>query len=164
VNFWKIILATVVIFGAGVTTGGLLVTYVDHAHPGNVRRPTESDPHPPAGISVPMPHAVEKLGKQFVQQLDDTLRLTPEQRGKIAKIIADGQKRNQEIWRTNAAPLVRQVMQEVNRQIRVELTPEQQKQFEELMKQHPPRHPSSTNAPAVLPLSAPVPQDGAPDK
>jgi hypothetical protein len=41
VNSWKIILATVVIYGAGVMTGGLLVSYVyyvDHSHPKNFHR------------------------------------------------------------------------------------------------------------------------------
>lgn len=36
-NSWKIILATVVIFGCGVVTGGLLVNYVERAHP-EIRR------------------------------------------------------------------------------------------------------------------------------
>ncbi len=31
-NSWKVILATVVIFGAGVLTGGLLVNYVEREH------------------------------------------------------------------------------------------------------------------------------------
>ena len=38
-NSWKVILATVVIFGAGVMTGGLLVNYVDHSHHPATTRP-----------------------------------------------------------------------------------------------------------------------------
>jgi len=95
-----------------------------------------------------MPRLAEKMSKQFVQQLNDTLHLTLEQRGKIEKIIAAGQDRNREIW-TNVAPKMRAVMQEVNQQIRAELTPEQLVQFEELLK-HPPRRPSGTNAPPAL--------------
>ena len=38
-NSWKIILATVVIFGAGVLTGGLLVNCVHCKPPGNVEPP-----------------------------------------------------------------------------------------------------------------------------
>ena len=67
-----------------------------------------------------MPRLAKEMGKQFVQQLNDTLKLTPEQREKIEKIIAEGQERNREIW-TNAAPKMRAVMQEVNQQIRSEL-------------------------------------------
>ena len=38
-NSWKVILAAVVIFGAGVLTGGLLVDYVDHSPLQNVHLP-----------------------------------------------------------------------------------------------------------------------------
>jgi Spy/CpxP family protein refolding chaperone len=108
-----------------------------------------------------MPRLAERMGKQFVQQLNDTLQLTPEQREKIEKIIADGQERNHEIW-TNVAPKMRVVMQEVNQQIRAELTPEQQKQFEELLK-HPLRRQSSgTNAPPVLSSPTNLPTANAP--
>ncbi len=151
-NYWKVILATVVIFGAGVLTGGLLVNHVYNSHPKNPHRPqanaaqpSTNNPAPSASVEFPMPRMAKEMGKQFVQQLDETLKLTPAQREKIEKIIAEGQDRNREIW-TNAAPKMRAVMQEVNQQIRPELTPEQVKPFEELLK-HPPRRPSGTNAP-----------------
>jgi hypothetical protein len=96
-----------------------------------------------------MPRLADRIGKQFVQQLDDALQLTPEQREKIERIIADGQEQNHEIW-TNVAPKMRAVIQDVTQRIRAELTPDQLKPFEELLK-HPTRKPSSgTNAPAVL--------------
>ena len=143
-NSWKIILATVVIFGAGVITGGLLVNHVKDKPPGDAEPPVpganirpSADNHgsarPP---EVPLPRLAERLSKEFVHRLNDALRLTPEQRDAIAKIVAEGQERNHVIW-TNVAPQMRKVMQDVNQQIRAELTPEQVKQFEELMKQHP---------------------------
>ncbi len=152
-NYWKVILATVVIFGAGVLTGGLLVDYVSHPHQKNPRRPqanagaraAATNAIPPRVIEIPRPPLAEKMGKQFVQQLNDTLQLTPEQRVKIEKIIAEGQDRNRQLW-TNVAPKMRAVMEEVNQQIRAELTPEQLKPFEELLRR-PPRRPSGTNAP-----------------
>ncbi|HEX3856399.1 MAG TPA: hypothetical protein VHY30_03765 [Verrucomicrobiae bacterium] len=166
-NFWKVILATVVIFGAGVFTGGLLVNCIDHPHSKNPRHlQANADAHPPENHDrdqphpqdIPPPRLAEKMGKQFVQQLNDTLQLTPEQRKKIEKIIAVGQEQNREIW-TNVAPKMRGVMQEVNQQIRAELTPEQLKPFEELLK-HPPRRPlSGTNAP---PSNFPPPPTNAP--
>lgn len=146
-NFWKVILATVVIFGAGVLTGGFLVDAVHDGHPRGARRPpanTEARPPRPAA-EIPPPRMAERMGKQFVQQLNDTLQLTPEQLAKIEKIIAVGQEQNHEIW-TNVAPKMRAVMQEVNQQIRAELTPDQVKQFEELLK-HPPKRSAGTNAP-----------------
>ena len=155
-NYWKVILATVVIFGAGVLTGGLLVNFVDHSHPKNPHhaqanagaRPVTNNAVPPRWAEMPPPRLAEKLGKQFVQQLNDELQLTAEQRDKIEKLIAEGQERNREIW-TNVAPKMRAVMQEVNQQIREELTPEQLKVFEEMQK-HPLRRPApGTNAPAA---------------
>ena len=58
----------------------------------------------------------------MLQQLDEQLQLSPEASEAIQKIIAEGQ--NQ----------MRKVIQDLRLEIREELTPEQQKQFEELMK------------------------------
>jgi DNA-binding MarR family transcriptional regulator len=98
------------------------------------------------------------LSKDFVSRLNDALQLTPVQREVIAKIVADGQERNHELW-TNVAPEMRKVMQDVRQQIRAELTPEQLKQFEELMKQHPPRRAPGTNTPpeVAAPTNPPSP-------
>ncbi|MGD0743838.1 MAG: hypothetical protein ABSA45_01660 [Verrucomicrobiota bacterium] len=149
-NSWKIILATVVIFGCGVVTGGLLVNYVEHSHP-EIRRtfagPRRDRPGPQE-LSLPRPQV---LNQQFVEQLDAALHLTPEQREKIGKIIADGQERNRDLWKL-VSPQFHTVMQDVRQHIRAVLTPDQKKQFEELMKQlSPHRTPASTNAPATLP-------------
>jgi Spy/CpxP family protein refolding chaperone len=167
VNFWKVILATVVIFGAGVFTGGLLVDHVDRSHQKNPHHPPltagghvqTNSPAQPGSPDFPMPRLAKEMGKQFVQQLNNTLKLTPAQHEKIEKIIADGQERNHEIW-TNTAPKIWEVMQEVNQQIRAELTPEQLKPFEELLKHPPHRPPPGNNAspggsPPPLPTNAP---------
>jgi len=149
VNSWKIILATVVIFGCGVVTGGLLVNYVDRAHP-EIRRPFAGARHDRPGSQESQLPRPQMLNQQFVEQLDAALHLTPEQREKIGKIIADGQERNRDFWRL--------VSQDVRQRIRTELTPEQKKQFEELMKQLSPRRPPApTNAPATLPPINPRP-------
>jgi hypothetical protein len=166
-NSWKIILATAVIFGAGVLTGGLLVDHVKNKTLIEVEPPTaaanthpSADNHEPARLpEVPLPRLAERLSKEFVRRLNDSLRLTPQQRDAIAKIVADGQERNHVIW-TNVAPQMRKVMQDVNQQIRAELTPEQVKQFEELMKQHPPRRPPGTNAPPEVAPSTNAPPPG----
>jgi hypothetical protein len=140
VNSWKIILATAVIFGCGVVTGGLLVNYVEHTYPESHR--------PFAGPQI--------LNRQFVEQLNAALQLTPDQREKIGKIIANGQERNRDLWKL-VSPQFREVMQDVRQHIRAVLTPEQRKQFEELMKQMSPRRsPAPTNAPLALPPAAPA--------
>jgi hypothetical protein len=159
VNYWKVILATVVIFGAGVVTGGLLVNYVNHFRPqGAHRAAVIPTPHPqptnaaPRLADLPKPRPQELFNDGFIKQLDNVLQLEPEQLDTIKKIIADGQEQNHAIW-TNSAAQMRKVMQDARRQIREQLTPEQQKQFEDLLKQFrvPHRPQNSTNAPPAKP-------------
>ncbi len=162
-NYWKVILATVVIFGAGVFTGGLLVSHVDHPRskihitsrpiPPNIRPPTMTSR---AHLIFPCRAWPRRWANNSCSSSTTTLKLTPEQHEKIEKIIADGQERNREIW-TNTAPKIREVMQEVNQQIRAELAPEQLKPFEELLKHPPRRPPPATNAPPFFsPPQAPT--------
>ncbi|HEY1717268.1 MAG TPA: hypothetical protein VGH42_03120 [Verrucomicrobiae bacterium] len=160
-NSWKLILATVVIFGAGVFTGGLLVNSVQHSHPknNNRRQSANGEPHELQTrtnnlASLPRPRPPEILGDKFVQQLDDALQapLTPDQRVSIEKIIADGQERNHAIWTNNSAQM-RAVIQDVRHHIRETLTAGQQKQFEELMRRVPRRPQNSTNAPPNFPAT-----------
>ena len=156
-NFWKVILATVVIFGAGVFTGGLLVNQVQQPHPKSNHRPPANGEARETQIrtnnlaSLPRPRTPDILGTNFVQQLDNALQLTPDQRASIEKIIADGQERNHSIWTNNSAQM-REVIQDVRHRVRETLTADQQKQFEVLMKRVP-RRQNSTNAPASLSLT-----------
>lgn len=163
-NSWKIILAAVVIFCAGVITGSLLVNQTPGKSPGNAERtavepaarPPEDRRGPDSRPEVPLPRLAERLSKEFVRRLDKTLHLTLEQSNHIAAVVAEGQERNRVIW-TNVAPQMHKVMQDVNQQIRAELTPEQLKQFEVLMKQHPPRRPPPTNGPPESAATTNVP-------
>jgi len=146
-NSWKVILATVVIFGADVVTGGLLVNYVDHSHPKTFHQPTAASNSivPTNSPSQPKPpHMPELWSKQFIEQLNDELQLTPEQRVVIEKIIADGQGQMRKA--------VQAVRQEARQKLREQLTPGQQKQFEELMKRAL-RRPQTTNAPPPAPTN-----------
>lgn len=148
-NSWKVILAAAVIFGAGILTGGVIINFVEHSHsaPNQISsadsnsRPGERDPR---GQDLPRPHSPEMMSRQFLKQLDTSLQLTAEQHDAIEKILAEGQEKNRRLW-TNIAPDVRRVMQEVRQNIRAQLTPEQLKQFEAMMKR-PPRKSQSTNA------------------
>ncbi len=175
-NSWKVILATVVIFVAGVVTGGLLVNYAEQPHVKDVQLPSaEGNPPPqannrdndqPRPQDLPRPRPPEMLSKQFVQQLDKALHLTPQQRAAIAKIVADGQEHNREIW-TNVAPQMQKVLQDVRQQIREQLTPEQTKQFEDMVKRYrpsghhphpPPNSPPPTNEPPMTEPTNPPPE------
>jgi hypothetical protein len=145
VNVWKVIFATIVIFGAGVFSGGLLVNYVDHSRPRLVRPQTTP---PPQQDNVPRP---EVLKTNFVQRLDDALNLTPEQKGEIEQIIAEGQQRNRDLWQ-QIAPQVRGVAQDTRQRIRAVLTDEQKKQFEELLRRT--RRFGPTNTPPEIPANS----------
>jgi hypothetical protein len=152
VNNWKVIFATVVIFGAGVITGGLLVNYVQHSHPKTAHKPAASaESRGPATNNIPATNQVvrvadvpklrppEILSKQFLQRLQDDLHLAPEQNDAIQKIISEGQ--NQ----------IRKTIMDSRLEIRDVLTPGQRKDFDELIKR-PFRKPLfNTNAPALLP-------------
>ena len=167
-NSWKVILATVVIFGAGVLTGGLLVNYVDHGPGGPGRLPFwRGDQYSQMGDyghqrELPRPRSPEMWRKEFIGHLDETLKLTPKQHAAIAKIIAEGQERNWEIW-TNVAPKMRQEIEEVHQRIRAELTPEQQKKFDAMVKQFASHHPPHERMPPGPPPSTnhpPPPPEG----
>ena len=146
-NNWKVIFSTVVIFGAGVVLGGLLVNYVHQPHAKAQRaKPAAIETRLPA-TNAPARSAAntklrppELLTKQFLQQLDDALHLTQEQREAVQKIISERQ--NQ----------IRRVVQDSRREIREVLSPDQHKPFDELLKQQtqPRRQGAGTNSSALL--------------
>jgi Spy/CpxP family protein refolding chaperone len=142
----------VVIFGAGVLTGGFLVGDVQHQHWKNPRRAenfpanaVDSNSNSAASFVTNLPPSrarlPETLSKQLLQRLDVELHLSPDQREAIQKIITDGQN------------LMRKTMQDARLEIREQLTPEQRAHFDELVKR-PARRTPNTNAPAVFPLSS----------
>ena len=155
-NNWKVIpsivFATVLIFGAGVFTGGLLVNYVKPAKPKKIAPPeihaaaastTNCPPASPTNAVVKAPAPLpEILSKPFLMKLDEQLHLTAEQHKAVEKIITDGQGH------------MRKLVQDARLEIREELTPEQQKQFDILVKR-PNRKPLPpvlvpTNFPAII--------------
>jgi|SRR5581483_3509940 len=164
-NTWKVILATLIIFGAGVITGGLLVSYSDRVNSDHAARPPRPQPRiaaNPSGPQAPGPNAAAPrenrqppllpapLRKEFVDRLERELKLTAAQRERIEKIITEAQDRTRTAWQ----PIVRRELVESSAQIRAELTPEQQSRFEELMRRNrdqrrpPPRERPFTNLPS----------------
>jgi len=156
VNNWKVIFATVVIFGAGVITGGLLVNYVHNSRPKAQHNKPAAEARPVAtnqGVRLAeavKPRPPEILSKQFLQRLDDGLHLSPDQHETIQKIINDGQNE------------MRKVIQDSRLEIREVLTPDQRKQFDELMKRQFRKALSNTNSAPVLPPATNVPATNAP--
>jgi Spy/CpxP family protein refolding chaperone len=127
VNNWKVILATMVIFGTGVVTGGLLVRHADH---GRDRRPPRAGAgvHPaPAG-----PAGVMRI--EFLRHMERELDLTSEQRDPIDRILKDGQERMKKLMDT-VEPRRREEYKRTVEEFRAVLTPQQHKRFDELVKQ-----------------------------
>lgn len=150
-NAWKIVCATLVIFVAGIVTGATLVRFAqgprqwrmqrpdienrvpsNFAHPANPNSPNEPRPpnmgNPSGGL----------LSREFIQVLERQLRLTPEQREQVGKIMTEGQERVREL-RSRIDPELRKELQQTREQIRAVLTPEQREQFEQMMKRSPRR-------------------------
>jgi Spy/CpxP family protein refolding chaperone len=141
VNPWKVILATMVIFGCGVVTGALLLkTQLPPA--GNpdvpVRATLSTNAPPPWG-------QIQRL--EFLRRMEKQLDLTQEQKDQITKIIKDSQERSRPIWE-QIAPQMRQELRRTREEIRNVLTAEQQPKFDRLLKLRPRRvENAATNAP-----------------
>jgi len=149
VNTWKVIFATVVIFGAGVVTGGLLVKY---------SVPTPSRPsHGQANRAV-QPISAGGIRIEFLRRVERELTLTADQKEQIDKIIAASQERSKKLMEP-IQPKIREELQQTREQFRAVLNPEQKIRYDELLKQQqqqqrqrdqhrpPPRNPETFSYP-----------------
>ena len=154
-NTWKVILATMVIFGTGVVTGGLLVRHVEH---GRDRRPQRTG----SAVRQAQPPSPGMLRFEFLRRMQRELDLTPEQREPIDRILKEGQDRMKKLMET-VEPRRREELKKTIDEFRAVLTPEQQTRFDDLLKQQqqrareqrkagPPRQhgpPPPTNSPTA---------------
>ena len=158
-NTWKVICATLVIFVAGIVTGGVAVGFGARIKNQNIRprenfRPSGNVPNqqmPQVG-NLPNPGARDPrsplnfakgpqsrlMSLEFLEKLHKEIGLTQGQRERIAEIMADGQQRNKKIWE-RIEPDLRREMQETQKRIREILNEDQRKRWEELMKQQRPQ-------------------------
>ncbi len=114
-----------VIFGAGVVTGGLLTWRLEQAS--LVRRPHRTPPpSSPGGFRF-----------EFLRRAQRELDLSPEQRQKIDKILKESQERTRAIMEP-VAPQFRAEIRRTESEFRSLLNPEQQKRFDQLLKK--PQH------------------------
>jgi hypothetical protein len=113
---WKLAFACLLVFVAGVTTGELLSTL-------HVRRHFLGPPH--SG----------EMGDRMREHLRRALDLTPEQAVKIAPIV-DATSAKLEAIRVETAQRVRSAMEDSERQISPELTPDQQKKLHQMKLEH----------------------------
>jgi hypothetical protein len=161
VKLWRVILATFVIFTAGILAGAM----VSRRHfrpppclpppPESVgRNPTAAGSnHEPSRLIMPFNRPPGRgLGRDFLERLNKELRLEPGQRQRIQQILEESQKRNKEIWE-KIAPEIREEMKRSREEIQRELTPEQKRRMEELMKRpaKTPREGPATNSAAQPP-------------
>ena len=119
---WKVILATVIIFGTGVLTGGFVAQRAFR------ERPAGPQPSAHQPDLVPIPYTVRR---EFLERMDQHLKLSREQYDRIARILRDSQERTRIIVGL-VSPEIQEELRAVRQEIREELTPEQRKKFEEL--------------------------------
>jgi hypothetical protein len=111
-----VVLATVVIFAAGVVTGGLLVRRTNRTQAGLAGQPFWGR---------------FEMVRRAVDEMDRRGRLMPEQRARIDGIIRDSQEMIADYFNI-LEPDVQQVFRKMRENIREQLTPEQRRQYEEL--------------------------------
>lgn len=113
---WKLALASLLVFAAGITTGGLLSTMHMRHH----------------FLGPPQSGEIEGRMREHLRR---ALDLTPEQFAKIGPII-DGTSAKLEAIRVETAQRIRSAMEESEKQIAPELTPEQEKKLQKLKERH----------------------------
>ncbi len=146
-NAWKPILAALVIFAAGVVTGGLTV---------NLRNP----PAPPKGtVVVKKPAVMPREGqlRELSRRMQAELDLTPEQRRRTEAIIHDSQERMKTL-RDEISQKTSEEFREMLQKIRSELTPEQLGKFAEIMRRHDERNKRDGRAARQSPPAAGKPE------
>lgn len=136
-NVWKPIAAALVIFAAGVVTGGLTVKL---RSPAGQPRAALADRTRSPGLQ-----RAESQLRDLSRRMSDRLELSPVQRERIETIVRESQKRMRTLWE-ETAPKTREEFRRMRERIRAELTPDQRGKFEELFKQRK-RAESSSPAP-----------------
>lgn len=136
VSTWKITGAALLIFATGVFTGGVTVGLANRAARLRSRPaagPSESRPATPGS---PAPLSLRPPGwarLEVLRRMGDELRMTPEQRSRIEARIQESEQRLRRHWEPVAGRVqeeIRQLRQDIQR----ELTPEQWRRFDELVK------------------------------
>ena len=133
---WKVILATLVIFLAGLIAGAV-----------GVHRLLRSNRPPPR--AEPMHPWMLRDG--FRAELERRLQLTPEQDEAIERIMREGQERVREIS-SLVNPEIQAELRAVRAEIRDELTADQRREFEEIIGARRPRAPEIERPPGERPF------------
>ena len=127
---WKIILATMIIFGSGVGTGHL----ISHKEPSSTLRPNKANPRLQSKTTNVKRHTTPSTRPIFLRgtgYLDRHLSLSDEQKVQIRGITQKSQQRIHEFGKPFRDQLQLEHT-EAQTQIRKLLTPEQTKTFDNL--------------------------------
>jgi Spy/CpxP family protein refolding chaperone len=148
VNGWKVIFATLVIFGAGLVVGGMV---------GHHTAQLDSTP-PPKTQNFQNSNPSQVRLHELLRRMDKELELTPDQHEHIEKIIAASQDHTQKLW----APIAQEMHKEtvkVCEAIREELTPDQRKKFDSFARRQGERRKArpGANGPSGADLTNAVP-------
>ena len=148
---WKPILAALVIFAAGVVTGGLTVGLRRQtvgprwatSSPDlprrvvvgdGIKRPPEGSRWATSSPDLPRPWLTQRLAAQqgdLFRRIEKHLELTPEQRQRLEAIMRESQERIRALA-DDLAPRTREELRRMREKIREELTPEQRRKFEKI--------------------------------
>jgi Spy/CpxP family protein refolding chaperone len=124
VNSWKVILATVVIFGAGIITGAMVVQFTSASGLQRHQRVGHSaEVGSPGGMRL-----------EFLRRLQRDLNVTSDQRERIDRVLKQSQERSRKVMEP-VAPQLHQELLRAKAEFREVLTPDQQVRFDELLKQ-----------------------------
>ena len=151
VNSVKVILATLVIFAAGVISGGLMFRQMQGIK-------ASSAPPTPI-VQTNAAAAVHDQRLEMLKRMSHQLTLTSEQNERIEKIMHESQDRIKTL-RDELSPKIRDEMKHAREQIRMELSREQRRKFDELLRNRAQRPEENgrrrPNAPANSTSDAPV--------
>ena len=145
---WKIVLASLLIFAAGVLTGGLTVgASIRSTRPHAVGRSatvsarvgatnfpgtnaTAAITHGATNRFSGAPHAIQRI--EAFRRAGKQLDLDPARRARIEALVAESTGRLHGLWNP-VAPLLQQEVKDLRKRIAEELTPEQRERFDALL-------------------------------
>jgi hypothetical protein len=131
---WKVIVATLVIFTAGVVTGGLLVRQTSPKPNANRRPllPTHGQLPPLRETRERDPRVAASEQRQaYVARLNSELTLSPEQTAGVEQILKDGQQRTRAIWES-VQPRMQEELHRTRDDIRALLDDAQRARFDQI--------------------------------